>query len=152
MSSTVERYVWRANKQGNQLAGNRQEIRPLTESLYRRWIKPLLRPEWPALADYQRTFPHQTHINLITRGDGAVILGQPSSGPLAALRPQPSVSHWALRVATFDSPEALAWSRTADSDVDAPPPTRGARIRHRAQRAPHQRTAVGTGLAFEAPW
>ena len=122
----VLRFQWMRNAQGGQETGNRQEIHPLNERLFKEYVKPLLAKGTASnLAAYQAKFPDVTHINLIqVNGLPRWRPGQPFSGPLQSLIPRHGIeSGWAIQVEDFDSPEALRHAATADDPAADKPAT-----------------------------
>ena len=111
----VKRYQWERNVEGGQTFGNRMEIRLLDDTAFRKIILPKLRPKFAnSLTEYQSKLPDVTHYAVIWR-DGDTGWQFVAVGSLDELQEQPGNSIWAREVEQFDSPEALAFGKTADS-------------------------------------
>lgn len=104
------------NAEGGQSFGNRMEIRPLTEDAFGRYVFPRLRPGFArGLAEYQSKLSTQTHYSVIWR-DGDEDWQFTGIGLLDELAAEAKESGWAIETDDFDSPEAVRFGKTADSD------------------------------------
>lgn len=113
--SHVERYQWLRNKEGGQKFGNRQEIVPLTDEVFSLYFRAGVRPELNSFDVYHASYPEVTHASLVsTDRGGSWFLA--SVGTLDEVRPRPPQPEWAVKVDSFDSPEAKCMATTADSD------------------------------------
>ena len=118
-SVVVKRFQWMRNAEGNQQFGNRMEIRLLDDFAFQKFILPKLRPGFAkTLAEYQAKLPEVTHYAAIWR-DGDSDWQFAGAGSIDELQKQPRNSSWALEVESFDLPEAVAFGKTADSEVNA---------------------------------
>lgn len=127
-SVVIERYQWQRNRAGGQAFGNRQEIRPLTEDLFKEYVKPGLRTGYAdTLSDYRAKQPTVTHCSLVQiAGSGEWKLN--FVGTLGECRPNPENPAWVKKVDDFSSPAATEFGGTADDDESAD--------RHAPARAP----------------
>lgn len=113
----VERYQWMRNAEGGQKFGTRQEIRPLDEEAFQKYIKPRLQQGYAnTLAEYQAKNPTDTHYSWIQNEQSQE--GRfDNVGSLEQLRPNPENPDWAKKVSDFSSPEAVEQGQIADSEL-----------------------------------
>lgn len=113
-----EYWVWMRNKEGRQVQGNQTLIQPMTKALWEKYVRPLSVEQ-----DYRTDVAKYNHryISLFRwwiqgmNGYGEWKPGSPFlGGSLTEVRPR---GKFAKRVSGFDSPEAVEWVKTADSDV-----------------------------------
>ena len=99
----TERYQWKANREGGQRIGNKQTIAPLTSDLFYRYLADGVRPN--KFFEYRREYPNVTHISLVEKWDGSIILGIPAGGRLEELRPTRRAFQmgWVKKVESFES-------------------------------------------------
>jgi hypothetical protein len=105
------------NAEGGQEFGNRQEIRPLTEEAFQRFVLPHLRKNQAgSLSEYKAKYPANTHYAVIWRyGDyDWHLIGV---GSQEELESEPRKSPWAVEVQDFQSGEAISFGKTTDKDV-----------------------------------
>ena len=116
------RIQWMANREGGQRIGNQEEIHPLSEELFDKYVRQLLNEDWAfrPFEEYQKYHP-DTHIKLIRNLVGPA--PTPSwqvmkLGSYDELLPHGKSQQWAKEVESFDDQVAIDWSKTADSDVE----------------------------------
>lgn len=111
------RYQWMRNKEAGQTFGNQLEIKPLTEAVFQKHVKPLIsRGAGGTLKQYQSNFPMVTHYGMV-RVEGKSPWKFDSVGPIMSWMMNPNISQYGLRVKSWSDPKAKKWGRTADSSV-----------------------------------
>ena len=117
VNGVIKRYQWMRNGEGGQKFGNCMEIRPLTEEAFIKYVAPRLILSFAStLAEYCLKCPGLTHYAVVLRdGDSEWQFTGVSS--LEELEAEPKRSIWAIKVENFDSPEAIAHGKQADSGL-----------------------------------
>lgn len=109
------RYQWMANKEGGQTFGNQEEIHLINPDIYNHYIRDKVQGE-PSFNDYRKQFPGVQYVSLYKRaGEGDWQLGK--IGTLKEVTPKPENAKWVKKVDSFESPEAIAQGKTADSSL-----------------------------------
>ena len=112
----VKRFQWMRNAGSGQRFGNRQEIRLLDESAFKRFVLPRLRSDVASsFSAYRKKFPQVTHYSVVWR-DGDEEWQFVGVGSLEELLREPRTTKWAKEVDSFDATDAISFGQIADSD------------------------------------
>ena len=109
------RLQWMKNAEGGQVLGNSEEIRPLTNEIFIKEIRPKLEDKTQTFQQFQAK-TGVTHVSFLKRAEDASFKSG-KIGKLDELLPDESTAMYVRRVDNFTSPEAKAFANTADSSV-----------------------------------
>jgi hypothetical protein len=115
------RIQWMANREGGQRIGNQEEIHPLSEELFDKYVRQLLSEDWAfrPFEEYQKSHP-DTHIKLLRNlvgPDPTPNWRAMKVGSYDELLPHGESQQWAKDVKSFDDQTAINWSRMSDSKI-----------------------------------
>lgn len=115
-----ETYAWRANADAGQEKGNYSWIRPITEELFRQYVKPALRDPDMTLERYQQLHPEVSHLSFV-QVEGKGPWKFQGAGSIEELRPSGEESKWAMKVEdTAESQTAgIEWRQKSDTEAEA---------------------------------
>jgi len=153
----AEYYQWMRNREGGQTFGTRTIVAPIDDTTFSSILRPHLRWGYASsAAAYWARHPHITHLR-IRQSSGRGDWELEGVGSREALRPQGQAQkQFALQVTSFGTPSAIAWGRTADSDVypigsyELRPCSHNTDIpgRGRSSLFPHPLVLVGLGVLW----
>ena len=122
-ASKSTRIQWMANREGGQRIGNQEEIHPLSEELFDKYVRQLLSEDWAfrPFEEYQKSHP-DTHIKLIRNlvgPDPTPSWRAMKVGSYDELLPHGESQQWAKEVKSFDDQTAINWSKMSDSKISS---------------------------------
>ena len=114
------KYQWKRNMEAGQSVGNRQEIRPLTEGGFHRFIRSTLDPGIARnLPEYQSRYPGNTHYSVVW-GEEDTDWRLTGVGAQEELLSEPRNSPWAIEVEDFNTQKAINQGRMPDREDITP--------------------------------